>query len=127
MVYADCSYKASLNICMGNLFNKTKFSPFLWTIWLVICILIMFNPMRSLAADIDQATARKLRSSRQILPLEKIHTKAKAIKAGKILETELESKKGQYIYEIELLDDKGIVWEIKLNARTGQLIKLEED
>lgn len=83
--------------------------------------------MRSLADDVDQATARKLRSSGQILPLEKIHTKAKTIKTGKILETELETKNGQYIYEIELLDDKGIVWEIKLDAKTGQLIKLEED
>ena len=89
--------------------------------------LILFNPIPSLAADVDQATARKLRSSGQILPLEKIHTKAKTIKAGKILETELETKKGQYIYEIELLDNKGIVWEIKLDAETGQLIKLEED
>jgi uncharacterized membrane protein YkoI len=111
---------------MKNLTNKAEFHPFLWPVWLLFGISIMFNPMRSLA-DIDQATARKLSASGQILPLEKIHTKAKTIKAGKILETELESKNGQYIYEIELLDDKGIVWEIKLNAKTGQLIKLEED
>jgi uncharacterized membrane protein YkoI len=78
-------------------------------------------------ADIDQATARKLVSSGQILPLEKIHEKAKQIKPGKILETELEKKRGLYIYEVELLDSHGTVWEIKLDAKTGQLIKLEED
>ena len=111
---------------MKNLTNKAKLHPLLWSFWLVFSILILFNPMPT-HADIDQATARKLRSSGQILPLEKIHTKAKTIKAGKILETELETKKGQYIYEVELLDNKGIVWEIKLNAKTGQLIKLEED
>lgn len=109
---------------MRNLLKKTEFSLFLWAFWLIISIMV--KPMPTFA-DTDQATARKLRSSGQILPLEKIHTKAKIIKAGKILETELESKNGQYIYEIELLDDKGIVWEIKLNAKTGQLIKLEED
>jgi uncharacterized membrane protein YkoI len=112
---------------MKNLLNKTGFHPLHWPLWLLFSFLILFNPIHSLADDIDQATARKLRSSGQILPLEKIHTKAKTIKAGKILETELETKNGQYIYEIELLDDKGIVWEIKLNAKTGQLIKLEED
>ena|SRR5687768_9551168 len=109
---------------MRNLLKKTEFSLFLWAFWLIISIMV--KPMPTFA-DTDQAIARKLRSSGQILPLEKIHTKAKTIKAGKILETELESKNGQYIYEIELLDDKGIVWEIKLNAKTGQLIKLEED
>ncbi len=112
---------------MKNRLSKTRFHPRHWPVWLLFSFLILFNPMRSLADDVDQATARKLRSSGQILPLEKIHTKAKTIKTGKILETELETKNGQYIYEIELLDDKGIVWEIKLDAKTGQLIKLEED
>ena len=78
-------------------------------------------------ADISQSTARKLSASGQILPLETIHTKAKSIKAGKILETELESKKGLYVYEVELLDVHGTVWEIKLDAKTGALIKLEQD
>ena len=112
---------------MKNLLNKTGFHSLHRLALPLFGILMLLNSLHIFAADIDQATARKLRLSGEILPLENIHTKAKTIKAGKILETELETKNGQYIYEIELLDDKGIVWEIKLNAKTGQLIKLEED
>jgi uncharacterized membrane protein YkoI len=42
-----------------------------------------------------------------------------------VLETELEQKKGIHIYEIEILDAQSQVWEIKLDAKTGKLIKLE--
>lgn len=92
----------------------------------LLSALISVNAIVSFADD-NQAAARKLSASGKILSLEKIHQKAKAIKAGKILETELEIKGNQYVYEVELLDDKGLVWEIDLDAKTGKLIKLEED
>lgn len=76
-------------------------------------------------ADINQQTARQLLSAGKILPLEKITKLAKAIKPGEVLETELEQKKGTHIYEIEILDAQSQVWEIKLDAKTGKLIKLE--
>jgi uncharacterized membrane protein YkoI len=76
-------------------------------------------------ADESQLTARKLSDAGLILPLEKITKAAKTIKAGQILETELELKQGVYIYEVEILDNKSQVWELKLDAKTGKLIKLE--
>lgn len=75
-------------------------------------------------ADIDQHTARQLLNAGKILPLEKITKLAKAIKPGEVLETELELKKGIHIYEVEILDANSQVWEIKLDAKTGKLIKL---
>lgn len=78
-------------------------------------------------ADESPETARKLSASGQILSLEKITKAAKAIKPGEVLETELERKHGIYVYELEILDDKGLVWELKLNAKTGKLIKMEQD
>ena len=78
-------------------------------------------------SDEDQVAARKLRASGQILSLEKIYELAKTIKKGEILETELEKKRDRYIYEVELLDKNGQVWEVKLDAKTGQLIKLENE
>lgn len=80
----------------------------------------------ALAGD-DQALARRLSATGQILPLEKIIARARTIKAGKVLETELEDKKGRYVYEVEVLDRQGQVWEVKLDARTGALIELEND
>lgn len=86
-------------------------------------VLIANSP--SLLADINQMAARKLHDSGQILSLEKIHELAKLIKPGRILEVELEKKGGRYIYEVELLNNNDEVWEVKLDAKTGSLIKLE--
>lgn len=79
------------------------------------------------AADDDQALARKLRASGAILPLEKIAAQARTVKSGELLETELEHEHGRYVYEVEILDKAGQVWELKLDARTAELLKLERD
>lgn len=79
------------------------------------------------AMDIAPAEARALVKSGYILSFEKIASHALAIKPGDILETELEFKKDRYIYEVEVLDAKGNVWELKLDASTGELIKIELD
>ena len=110
---------------MKSLFN-IEIRPFFLLLGLFFCASILLSVTPTLA-DIDQTTARKLKASGQILSLEKILEKAKAVKPGKVLETELEFKNDLYFYEIELLDSQGIVWEIKFDAKTGKLIKLEED
>jgi uncharacterized membrane protein YkoI len=110
-----------------NLSCNSKLVLTLYGLYFVIAMLILTaNPIEAFAQD-GQREARKLSKSGQILPLEKIHEKANLIKPGKILETEFENKKGRYIYEVELLDNNGLVWEVELDAKTGALIKLEED
>lgn len=79
------------------------------------------------AAEEDYELARKLRQQGEILPLAKILTFARLQKKGEVLDTELEKKHGRYIYEVEILDVKGQVWEVKLDAKTGQLVKIELD
>ncbi|WP_235272703.1 PepSY domain-containing protein [Methylotenera versatilis] len=83
--------------------------------------------MNSLSAEEDYQLAKKLRQQGEILPLEKILAFARAKKNGEVLETEFEKKGGRYIYEVEILDIQGQVWELKLDAKTGQLIKIEID
>ena len=78
-------------------------------------------------ADEGPVAARKLSDAGIILPLEKIVAAAKAAKPGEILETELERKHGRYVYEIEILDARGQVWEVKLDARSGKLIAVESE
>jgi uncharacterized membrane protein YkoI len=94
---------------------------------IALSILVMMFAVQSAHSEESPATARKLSASGQILSLEKITKAAKAIKPGDILETELERKHGLYVYEVEILDNKGLVWELKLNAKTGKLIKMEQD
>lgn len=77
-------------------------------------------------ADADYDTARKLREAGDVLPLETILHKIEETHPGKVLEVELEKHHGQIIYEIELLDANGKVRELKVDPRTGEIIKPEE-
>lgn len=91
---------------------------------LAICALL-FHPLAG--SGESPATARKLSTSGEILSFEKISNLARTYKPGKILEVELEKKRGRYVYEVEILDSQSLVWELKLDAKNGQLLKLEQD
>jgi uncharacterized membrane protein YkoI len=75
----------------------------------------------------DQHEARRLRETGQILPAERIVERAKAAHPGKLLDMELDRDNGRYVYELELLDEHGVVWELKYDAATGALLEREED
>ncbi|HWA14055.1 MAG TPA: PepSY domain-containing protein [Burkholderiales bacterium] len=79
------------------------------------------------AADEGHAIARRLHEAGEIRSLEEISARARAAKAGEILETELERSDGRYVYEMEILDAQGQVWELKLDAKTGELLRMEID
>ena len=77
--------------------------------------------------ETDQDKALRLKIEGEILPLEAILEKAKTIRAGKVLEAELEKKNGGYIYEIEIIADDGSIWELKYDAKTATLLSQEEE
>jgi uncharacterized membrane protein YkoI len=79
------------------------------------------------AADEDHALARRLHEAGEIRSLEEISARARAAKPGEILETELEQSAGRYLYEVEILDAQGQVWELKLDARSGEVLDMEID
>jgi uncharacterized membrane protein YkoI len=89
-------------------------------------LLIVLLPMAAQADAPDAELARRLVESGRILPLEQLLERVRAIRAGVLLEAELEyeSDHQTYVYEIELLDDAGQVWELELDAETGELIEL---
>jgi uncharacterized membrane protein YkoI len=62
-----------------------------------------------------------------ILPLEQILQNARQHRAGRVLEIELEDKSGELVYEVEILDDNGEVWEMKFDARSGALLEEEQE
>ena len=71
--------------------------------------------------------AYKLLQKGEIFPLEKILQINHKTMQGKVLEVELELENNQLIYEIEVLNEQGVVWEYKINAKTGKIIKKELD
>lgn len=94
------------------------------------CLALALMAVSSLAAarDLDQDEALELRQQGVILPLEQLLDAALGRYPGaRLLEAELEEKHGRYEYEVELLTPAGVVREIKYDARTGALLKDEED
>ena len=76
----------------------------------------------SASAGRDHADALELRERGAIIPLEEILRTASAQRPGRVVDVELERDDGAYVYEIQLLDAGGEVWELKYDARTGALL-----
>jgi uncharacterized membrane protein YkoI len=100
-----------------------------WLPKLAVCAcvgLVLWTPV--VARDLDQDEALRLRLQGVILPLEELLQRAMALHPdARLLEAELEEHDQHYVYEVELLTPAQIVREIKINARTGELLEDKED
>jgi len=77
----------------------------------------------------DQEDARFLRQSGNIVSLTTLLSDAYRRKPGELLEVEveLEHDESEYLYEVEILDREGIVWELRYDAVSGEFIGIEKD
>ncbi len=73
----------------------------------------------------DHDRAKILKERGQIRPLTEIIDKVRTKHSGEIIEVELEEEEGKIIYELELLDEDGVVTELKYDAKTGVLLTTE--
>jgi uncharacterized membrane protein YkoI len=94
---------------------------------LLVALLVPLLVPLLVTAERDHERARALLESGEILSLEQILTNIRAEYPGRPLEVKLEQKKDALIYEIELLDDDGKVWELELDAASGELLKRERE
>ena len=90
-------------------------------------ITLLLSVTQLAQADDDHDEARRLLEAGDILSLENILQKARAVQPGKILEVELESKKGKHVYEIELLTTDGRILELVFDAQTGEHLSTENE
>jgi len=93
-------------------------------------LLIVFSlvmPSLGVAKDINQDDAIALRQQGVILPLEQILQAAQRLRPGRVIKVELEKKRDLYIYEVEIADNKGQVWEMKFNASDATLLSQERE
>lgn len=88
-------------------------------------LLILFALVNTPSWAVDYKDARRLQSEGEILPLEELVRKAQLQVPGRVIEVELDSDNSRLIYEIELLDDDGQVWEFKFDAKNGKLLEKE--
>lgn len=80
-------------------------------------------------ADEDHKRARELVRSGDIIALEQLLQKIDTDEEGRLrlLEAELEDKSGRLVYELELVNEKGVVRELLFDAKTGEALGEEDD
>lgn len=76
-------------------------------------------------ADYSPAQVRELFDKGEILALSEIQSMHSERLAGRILDVELERKRGTLIYEFEVFGKDGVVREIYINAADGRVLKEE--
>ena len=95
---------------------------------LVVLMLGLVGAAVGVRADQDDQD-RALEAVRrgEILPLSTILGRLRAVDQGQMLEVELESEHGRWIYEVKTLSAHGVVRERVLDARTGDLLSPHQD
>lgn len=78
-------------------------------------------------SDEDHKEARRLKELGEILPLEQILESAKIEQPGRVISVEMEDEDGRHVYEVEILDKSGEVWELYFDAATGKLVKRKKE
>ncbi|MBR0679808.1 PepSY domain-containing protein [Roseomonas eburnea] len=71
----------------------------------------------------DHERARAALAAGEIRPLADLLAEVERRYVGTVIETELDRDNGRWVYEFKLLPPSGRVFEIKLDAATGALIR----
>jgi uncharacterized membrane protein YkoI len=79
------------------------------------------------ASQDDHVPAREALKRGEILPLSRILAVVATRVPGDVIDVELERKKGVWRYEVKVLTPSGVVKEVKLDARTAAVLKIEDD
>jgi uncharacterized membrane protein YkoI len=75
----------------------------------------------------EQSLVREALQRGEVLPLVKILAIAAEQVPGDVIEVELEDENKALLYEITILTSTGRVREVKIDARSGKVIKIEDD
>jgi uncharacterized membrane protein YkoI len=75
----------------------------------------------------DHTAVREALQRGEVLPLVKILAIANKEVPGDVIEVELEDEGEALVYEIKILTSTGRVREVKIDARTGAVLNIEDD
>lgn len=75
----------------------------------------------------EQPDVKELKENGEISSLEAILQKLHDHDISRVLEVELEKKNNRYVYEIEYLNTKGMVYEVEVDALTSQVMKTKRE
>ncbi len=93
----------------------------------VVCFILLLVTWQGSVADDDHERVYEMLQSGQIISLERILKIGRQRVSGKVIEVELEREKDTLIYELEILNRQGKVWEVEIDAVSGKVLKVKED
>jgi len=79
------------------------------------------------ADEDDMVEMRAISSAAGLISPEQATERALAAKAGTVVDVDLDRKRGQHYYEIELIDAQGVEWEIDIDAKSGEVRRTKRD
>lgn len=77
------------------------------------------------ADEPDHERARRALERGEVLPLQTILTRIAREYPGDVVEVELEREDGRWVYEIELIGERGRLTKLDVDARDGSVIKVK--
>lgn len=83
----------------------------------VIAISLSVN---AVASPLDQDDVVPLVEQGEVLPLAELLKRHQSKLAGRLIDLELEHEHGRLVYELEVIDQQGIVREYLIDAKSGE-------
>ncbi len=93
----------------------------------LLVAILLIGTIGGACADDDHEQVRRWVEEGRVVPLAQILDAARSRYSGRLLEAELKRKGDGYYYHLEIVDDAGLVWELKYDAVSGQLLDAEKD
>jgi len=89
----------------------------------ILLLPLAFSPMSARADKRDHDLARQALQAGTVLPLRAILDIVEARYPGQVMEVEFDHDDGEFEYELKVLQADGRLIKLKLDARTGQVLK----
>jgi uncharacterized membrane protein YkoI len=86
----------------------------------------VLSTVPALAESRDQDAVRHAVERGEIRPLTDILNAVRGKLPGEVVGVEIESKKGRWLYEFRVLDGKGRLFEVYVDAQSGEIDRTEE-
>lgn len=96
-------------------------------VWVVLASFAVSWVGTANASERDHERALQAMEAGEIKALSDILAVVAQEVPGRVLEVELERERGQWIYEIKLIQDTGLIKKLDVDARSGQLLRSRND
>ncbi|MFT0533059.1 PepSY domain-containing protein [Castellaniella hirudinis] len=74
----------------------------------------------------DRETAERLQALGEVMPLQDVLALVAKDYPGQVLKVEFEEEKGQWIYEFKLLQGRGRLVKLEVDARNGKILSVRQ-